>query len=299
MGLSSKQQTALRIAYLGPIGSFTWQAATGYFKKSLEFVPSTHEQIAKLVQGRVMTEAPCDFGVLPVANIVHGFIESTFRSLYDTKDVNVLGEVLLPISFCLISHETNLKNIHTVVSHEAGLAQCKKTIDRTWQSSVQPICRIPTISTSAAVQLAAQKPGYAALASNFAAELFSIPVLQAQMQDHPENTTKFWIIGSGNLEPRGGKNKTLFLVEITDGTHSLARLVQMFSSLNVGILSIKLQVIPQKSRASAWRYAYFIECEGHIEDSNVKAAYKSLRRPDWEILSGRRGRLLGSFAYHS
>ena len=282
------------VAFLGPEGSFTWLAARTAFGNAATYVETPAHEIPRTVQRRGR-QGGCDYGILPAANIKHGFIESTFRALYDTADVKIMGEVLLPVEFHLISSARSLDEIHTVVSHEAALSQCQNSLDRLSALLRRPLARVTASSTSAAVKQARTVPGLAALGSAHAARQFDVPVLQAAMQDHAENVTRFWVFGFGQTPDRTARSKTLFLVELQDGTQSLQRLIQLFESAGVKIVTMKPHGIPQQSRAEAWRYAYFIECEGHVEDPGLNAVHRALKRADWDVMRGRSGRLLGSF----
>lgn len=282
------------VAYLGPTGSFTGQAALRAFGPAAQLKSVPAYDIARQVRKGVARDGT-DFGVIAVANIKHGYIENTFSALYDTADVQVIGEILLPVEFHLLAGPTRLQDLHTVRSHEAALSQCRVSLDRLAAELGRPINRVPTTSTSAAVQQAAEAPGVAALGSMDAARQYAVQVLRTAMQDHPENVTRFWALGMGHNVAPGPSNKTLFLVELQPGTQNMFRLVQLFGEQGVQVNMFKEHIIPQKSRASVWSRAYFIECDGHVSDPGVNAIHRALRRADWEVLRGRRGRLLGSY----
>lgn len=292
--LKSDGTEPARVAYLGPAGSFTGQAAVKLFGPQAELVSVPAYDIPRQVR-RCTQRGGTDFGVIAVANIKHGYIESTFSAIYDTADVQVVGEILLPVEFHLLAGDTRLEEIHTVTSHEAALSQCRVGLDRFEAELGHHIKRVPATSTSAAVQLAAQTPGVAALGSMDAARQYPVHVLRTGMQDHPENVTHFWALGLGHSVPPSANNKTLFLVELEAGTRNMLRLMQLFADQGVNVNMFKEHTIPQKSRAVAWSRAYFIECDGHVTDPGINAVHRALRRADWEVLRGRRGRLLGSY----
>lgn len=292
--LSTGRAGPARVAYLGPAGSFTGQAASKLFGLQAELLSVPAYDIPRQVR-RGTQRGGADFGVIAVANIKHGYIENTFSALYDTADVQVIGEILLPVEFHLLAATHRLEDIHTITSHEAALSQCRVGLDRFEAELGRSIKRVPATSTSAAVQLAAQTPGVAALGSMDAARQYPVQVLRTSMQDHPENVTHFWALGLGHTVPVCASNKTLFLVELEIGTRNMLRLIQLFAEHGVVVNMFKEHTIPQKSRAAAWSRAYFIECDGHVTDPGVNAVYRALRRADWEVLRGRRGRLLGSY----
>lgn len=290
-GLTSR---SLRVAYLGPPGSYTSLAARQVFGDNADLVAVPAHEVPRQVQ-RGPRRDGCDFGVLATANIQYGPIENTFSALYNTRDVQIVGEVFLPIEFKLLSATVRLDDIHTVMSHDAALSQCSRRLDRLERQLGRPLARKPTTSTSAAVQHAVQLPGVAALGSADAAQCYGASVLLEQMQDHEENVTCFWVFGHGARPAAAARNKTVFLVELAPGIDSMHRLMGLLAGHDVQVTMFKEQLIPAKSRAANWSKAYFIECEGHVEDPGLNAVYRALRRPEWEVLRGRRGRLLGSF----
>jgi prephenate dehydratase len=297
--LASLSAQPPNVAYLGPAGSFTGQAALQAFGPAAQLKSVPAYDIPRQVRKGTKREGT-DFGVIAVVNIKHGYIENTFSALYETADVQVVGEILLPVEFHLLAGPTRLQDLHTVRSHEAALSQCRVSLDRLAAELGRPINRVPTTSTSAAVQQAAEAPGVAALGSMEAARQYAVQVLRTGMQDHPQNVTQFWVIGLGQSVQPGPINKTLFLVELEPGTQSMFRLVQLFWEQGVVVNMFKEHIIPQKSRANAWSRAYFIECDGHISDPGVNVVHRALRRAEWEVLRGRSGRLLGSYpAYPS
>ena len=283
-----------RVAYLGPPGSFTGQAATQMFGANAILEATPAYDVPRQVR-RGHARGGTDFGVMATANIKHGYIETTFSALYDTADVQVVGELLLAVEFHLLVGPTKMQDIHTVMSHDAALQQCRNGLDRLDAELGRRVSRVPTTSTSAAVQKAAETPGVAALGSIGAARQYPVQVLRTGMQDHPENVTHFWAIGMGHNVAPAERNKTLFLVELEPGTRSMMRLMQLFAEHGVVISKFKEHIIPQKSRPAQWNHAYFIECEGHVSDPGLNAIYRALRRAEWNVLRGRRGRLLGSF----
>ncbi len=286
--------TTPRVAFLGPIGSYTSMAARQAFGERSELVPVPAREIARQVQlGRA--RGGCDFGVMAAANIQYGPIEGTFAALYSTRDVQIVGELFLPIEFSLLSATARLEDIHTVMSHEAALAQCATRLVRLEQRLGRPLTRHPATSTSAAVTQATMLPGVAALGSTEAARRTGARVLLEQMQDHRENVTCFWILGAGSRPAPARRNKTVFLVELAAGVDSMHRLLGLFAGHGIEITMFKEQVVPSKSRAARWSKAYFIECAGHVTDPALNAVRRALRRPDWEVLGGRRGRVVGSY----
>jgi chorismate mutase / prephenate dehydratase len=282
------------VAYLGPAGSYTFQAARSLFGEPAKYVDTPAHKVPSQARHRVGTHGS-SYGVLPVENIVAGFIQATFDALYNTANVSIVNEVYLPISFSLATRAANLAQVKVIRSHEAALAQCRRSLDRLDKRLGRAIPRASATSTSAAVLEAASDPTVAALGSDEAAALYDVPVVLQRVQDHPHCMTRFWAFTTGSLQERSGNDKTVFMVELDAEPKSIYMLMKLFEQSEAEICWINSRVIPSKSGPSAWRYAYFVECSGHIEDAHLRDLHRVLRRPDLGFLCGRRGRLLGSF----
>lgn len=283
-----------KIAYLGPSGSFTHQAALKFFGEDAELVDTPAYKILRKVKHGSKNNGT-DFGILAVENIVHGFIESTFDTLYCTADVQIIGEIYLPIQMNLITHATSPERITHIFSHEAALSQCRRHIDKLERQYGVCFTRSPTPSTSAAVEMVSSNPQYAAIGSQAASVEYAVPILASDFHDHHQNLTRFWIFGVGKPPDPGTKNKTVFLVEIESRAGTLRALLNLFADHKINITWIKPQIIPTKSKANSWAYAFFIECEGHIDDEPLKIVYSSIRTKKFEIMRGRGARMVGSF----
>ncbi len=290
-----------KVAYLGPPGSFTHQAAVRYFGNDVELIHTPAHLIPKNVKrglrnvGSEERDHCCDYGVIAIENIAHGFIETTFNALYYAADVQIIGELYLPVKMNLISHAADPEKITHIVSHEVALSQCKKKIDKLESKYSVNYAIIPASSTSAAVQMANDNRKYAAIGSSVASETYKIPIIIHNLHDHIHNSTRFWILSSGCLPEREERNKTVFLVEIESHAGTLRRLLNLFADLGINITWIKQQIIPSKSNSKQWAYAFFIECEGHIRDKSLSLVYSVLRRKNLSIMNGRRARVVGSF----
>lgn len=283
-----------KAAYLGPQGSFTYQAAIEYFCNSVELVNTPAHRVPKMVKLGGKHDG-CDYGILAVENIVHGFIESTFDALYCTADVQVIGEVYLPISMNLISLAASPEQISHIFSHEAALSQCRRHIDALEKQCGVSFVRSPMPSTSAAVEMCAANPRYAAIGSALASERYHVPILAPNFQDHYQNTTRFWIFSVDKTPEPAENNKTVFLVEIESRAGTLRTLLNLFADRGINITWIKPQIIPTQSKAANWTYAFFIECEGHVTDENLAFVFRTIRQQRWPIMRGRGARMIGSF----
>ena len=286
-----------RVAVLGPLGSFTHVAALTIFGPTASYLPTPAYRVPRRVRQRDESDGS-DYGVIAVENIVHGFLSDTFDALYSTSDIQIVGEVYLPIRLNLISRVSDISEIRTVISHDAGLSQCRKFLDKLDTAAGRSIVRMPAASTSFAVQQASLDPCVAALGSLDAANRYCVPLLRENIQDHHDSATRFWILSLGNTRPRATQNKTVFLVEINDSQDSLLMLIKLFVDSGLRITWMNPRVVPGKSRGEAWTYCYFIEVQGHVSDDGVSRVNRALRRSAWKVLRGRSGRMLGSFPAH-
>lgn len=282
-----------KIAYLGPEGSFTHRAAIEFFGKDIELINTPAHLIPRRVK-RGAANNGADFGILAVENIVHGFIESTFDALYNTADVQVVGEIYLPIQMHLITKSSSVEKITHIFSHEAALSQCRKSIDKLEKIYGVTFVRSPMSSTSAAVEMAASDSRYAAIGSLEASSKYNTPVLKSNFHNHIQNTTRFWVFGVGEKPEPKQKNKTIFMVEIKPRAGALRDLLNLFAGHLVNITWIKPQIRPDKSKANNWVYAFFIECEGFIDEESIKSIYNSIKNKKLSFME-RGARMIGSF----
>jgi chorismate mutase/prephenate dehydratase len=155
-----------------------------------------------------------------------------------------------------------------VYSHQQSLAQCREWLDR----NLLGVERIAVSSNAEAARLASDEAGSAAIAGQAAAELYDIKVLATNIEDEPDNTTRFLVIGVDSVPP-SGVDKTSLLVSAVNEAGTLGNLIQPFS--NNGINMTKLESRP--SRRGLWEYVFFIDIEGHVDDKNIARALDELR----------------------
>ncbi|MDO9213853.1 MAG: prephenate dehydratase [Methylococcales bacterium] len=253
----------LDVAFLGPEGTFTQQAAFKHFGHAVKTIPAaTINDIFNSVES-----GSCQFGVVPVENSTEGVISHTLDRLLHSP-LNICGEVEIRVHQNLISQADKLADITEVYSHSQSLAQCRQ-----WLSNHLPHAVQTAVSSNAeAVRLAASNPHAAAIAGIAAAEVYELTVLEKNIEDEANNTTRFIIIGEQTSAPTG-KDKTTLVVSTSNQAGALYKTLEPFASAGVDMLNIE----SRPSRQGLWDYVFFIDIEGHSEDAKVADALALLK----------------------
>lgn len=252
----------LRIGYLGPQGSFSHTAAMLKFGQSVEYEP---QMDIRGVFDEVAREH-CDLGIVPVENSIAGGIIETLDSLMDST-VPICAEVLLAVHHNLLAN-CRLEEIERIYSKPEAFAQC-----RGWLSStLGGIETIPTGSTAQAAQRAAEEPYAAAVGSVLAAELYKLKIICENIEDVNNNVTRFFVIGHEPAQP-AQHNKTALVFNTADKAGALVDVLQAFRHNGVNLTNIESR--PSKKRQR--EYYFFVDCQGHQNDENIKQAINEAR----------------------
>jgi len=259
----------LVIAYLGPEASNTHSAALKKFGASVEYhaMTSVNDIFTAVEKGET------DYAVIPIENSTEGSVREALDSFVES-DLKIVAQIYLEINHALISNSP-LDRIERVYSKDQALAQC-----RNWLQRHLPHAQlIDAPSTSRAVQTAKAEAGAAAVAGELAAEHYGVPIVERNIQDKADNTTRFFVIGrkpSGAVG--GGKDLTSLLVSLGDeaASHSGALLKMLMPLAERGINLSKIESRPSKKRP--WDYYFFLDVTGHYEDENMRAALAELKK---------------------
>lgn len=260
--LALEQQ--LCIAFLGPAGTYTEEAALKHFGHSVE----TKALLSIDEVFREVESGAANYGVVPIENSTEGMINYTLDK-FMRSPLKIVGEVELPIHHCLLSKEEDIGKISAVYSHQQSLAQCRKWLD----SNFGFVERKNVASNAKAALIAAQEQGAAAVASRSAAEKYELNILARNIEDRPNNSTRFLIIGNDEAAA-SGNDKTSLLVSAPNEAGSLYRLLEPFAKNKVSMTRIQ-------SRPSAdvnWEYVFFLDLDGHVNDSPLKQALIDLQK---------------------
>ncbi|MDR0440267.1 MAG: prephenate dehydratase, partial [Candidatus Accumulibacter sp.] len=254
----------LSVAFLGPYGTFSESAAAKHFGYAARLSPqSSIDDVFREVEA-----GHADFAVAPVENSTEGAIGRTLDLLMVTP-LKVCGEVVLRIHQHLLSREASPKSIVKVYSHAQSLAQCHEWLNR----ALPEAQRVPVGSNAQAAQLAAAEAGAAALAGEAAAERYGLAILAANVEDEPNNTTRFLVLGQNEAGP-SGHDKTSLIMSAPNRTGSLCELLTPLS--DAGVSMTRLESRP--ARHTLWEYVFYVDVEGHRDDPEVARALTELAR---------------------
>ena len=268
-------QKVLKIAYLGPEYSFSHLAAVERFGQQVEFIgvgsiPAVFEEVNR---------SHVDFGVVPLENAADGGAFDTLEMFTRMPQLRIVAEVRLNIHHHLIAN-CEQQQIRRVYAKPQALSQC-----RSWLSKNVPYAQqIEVSSTAAAVRLAQQEPGAAAVASRHAAVHFNVPILFQNIEDYPNNETRFAVIGTQD-SAKTGHDKTAVLFRVPHNPGALVTVLESFKQAKVNLTWI--ESFP--ARGGKPSYLFFIDFEGHTEDPKVKRVLSSLQEECEEVS------VLGSF----
>lgn len=252
----------MRIGFLGPDGTYTHAAVLKQFGHSVKSHPlSTIDEVFREVEA-----GSVNYGVVPVENSTEGVVNHTLDSFMNSS-LSVCGEVELRIHHCLLSIAEDRKSIKRIYSHQQSLAQCREWLD----ANLYYAERIAVNSNAEAARMAAEDGNAAAIASATAADIYKLNVLAHNIEDHPDNTTRFLVIGNRPV-PASGADKTSILVSTTNKSGALHGLLSPF--VNHGVSMTRIESRP--SRRAVWEYVFFIDVEGHADDENVATALREL-----------------------
>ncbi|HUO44819.1 MAG TPA: prephenate dehydratase [Burkholderiales bacterium] len=255
-------EDGIRVAYLGPQGTFSEEAALKQFGGDFQRLPcaSIDEVFRAVETGRA------GYGVVPIENSTEGSIGRTHDLLLATP-LRICGEILLPVHQCLMSRSGRLKQIKKVLSHSQSLAQCHEWLYRYLPGAKQ----IPEVSNSEAARLAARDAAAAAIASRTAAEVHGLKVIAANIEDEPQNTTRFLAIATHDAG-RSGRDKTSLVLSARNAPGAVHALLTPLARHGVSMTRFE----SRPARTGRWEYVFYVDVEGHQQDPRVAQALKSL-----------------------
>ena len=260
------QEEPLKVAFLGPEGTFTQQAVLRHFGHSVRALalPTVDEVFQEVEAGNA------DFGIVAIENSSEGTITNTLDRFL-TSPLHICGEVELRIHHCLMGKMDALARVLRVCSHSQALAQCRGWLDE----HLPEVERVPVASNAEGARRARDEQGTAAIAGETAAEVYGLNILVRDIEDRADNATRFLVLGRQLLRPSGADRSTL-LVSIGD-TRSPGALHRLLEPLaRYGISMTRIESRP--SRRRKWDYVFFIDIEGHAEDARVRKALAALKK---------------------
>ena len=255
----------MNIAYLGPEGTFTQEATLKHFGHSIKAIPKlTIDEIFHEV-----TLGSASYGVVPIENSTEGTITHTL-DMFINSPLHICGEVDLRIHHNLLSNTNKLKDIKTVYAHPQALAQCHK-----WLNENLPHATRESVSSNAEAARKVAKIGNdAAIASSIAAKLYKLNIAIRNIENEPNNTTRFLIIGCEPVVLASGKDKTSVMVSAMNKSGTLVSLLQPFAEQRISMTRLE----SRPSHRGNWEYIFFFDIEGHECDEPVQKALTIIRK---------------------
>jgi chorismate mutase/prephenate dehydratase len=262
--LALEQQ--LRISYLGPAGTFSHTAVSKHFGDLVEAEPcASIDEVFRAAEA-----GQTDYAVVPVENSTEGAVGRTLDLMCQTP-LTIVGEVKLRIGQHLLVNRagaTALADVTRVYSHAQSLSQCVQWLARHLPS----VPRIPVASNAEAARMAAAEPGVAAIAGEAAATVYGLDVLAAHIEDEPNNTTRFWVLGRHGAAP-SGRDETSLVMSAHNRPGAVHSLLEPLAKHGVSMSRLE----SRPARTGLWEYLFFVDLEGHQTDIPVAAALAELR----------------------
>ena len=261
----SKSVEGMVVAFQGEIGAYSEEAAFQFFGPSIQVKPceSLDDVFKAVEQGEVQ------FGVVPIENSLEGSISRTYDLLLDSN-LRVCGETEIRVVHCLIaSPETRMDLIKRVYSHPQALGQCRAFLKHL-------NCElIPTYDTAGSVKMIREK-GIAdggAIAGARAAEIYGMKILAQEIEDNPNNFTRFFLLAQHDSPP-SGNDKTSIVFSVSHKPGSLYELLRELAANNINLTKIE----SRPTRQRPWEYNFYLDFEGHREDKFSQDALASLEK---------------------
>jgi len=269
------QQEPLKIGYLGPEGTHSQQAVYKHFGHSIHGLPlASIEEVFQEVEA-----GHADFGVVPVENSTQGTIQSTL-DMFLTSKLKICGEVELRVHQHLLSRNGQIEGIERVYSHPQSFAQCKA-----WLRQYLPKAeKIPVSSNAEAARRARSSDDAAAIAGISAANVYGLKSVAGPIEDRPDNTTRFLVLGR-ELFPPSGNDRTSLLVFIKDQPGALYHVLAPFAKHGLSMNRIE----SRPGHTGLWQYGFFIDIGGHVQEEAMRRALDELADYAQEV------KVLGSY----
>jgi chorismate mutase / prephenate dehydratase len=258
-------EEAISVSYLGPEGTFSEQAVRKHFGRSVEAVAAASVDDAF----RRCEAGAAQFAVVPVENSTEGAVGRTLDLLQLTP-LRICAEIELRVQQNLLSRMKSVDSIKRIYSHAQSLAQCNGWLGQNLPKAE----RIPVGSNAEAAQRASKEEGAAAIAGEFAGERYGLNALARSIEDDPNNTTRFLVLGRLDPAPTG-KDRTSIVMSAENKPGAVHALLSPFAENRVSMTRIESR--PSRARSALWEYVFFVDLEGHQKDEKVSRALDALQ----------------------
>jgi chorismate mutase / prephenate dehydratase len=256
-------EAPMRVAYLGPQGTYSEQALRAQFGVQVDALPC--ESIDEVF--RMVETGSAHFGVVPVENTTEGAVSRTLDLMLTTPLV-MSAELTLPIHHQLLTQSGNADGITRILAHPQAYAQCQL-----WLGRHLPGIRIETVSSNGeAARQAAQDPHAAAIASTLAAARYQLQVAAANIQDDPNNRTRFGIIGRHVTQP-SGNDQTSLILSVPNKPGAVYHMLKPLSEHGVSMTRFE----SRPAKTGQWEYYFYVDIQGHVQEEKIVAALEALK----------------------
>jgi chorismate mutase/prephenate dehydratase len=255
-------EDSMTVAYLGPEGTFSQEAATKHFGGLTTMTPcASIDEVFRAVE-----TGAAGYGVVPVENSTEGGVGRTLDLLLATP-AKICGEIVLPIRQCLMSRVRSLREVRAVYAHGQSLAQCQQWLARHLPHAE----RIPVVSNAEAARIAAARRGAAALGPKTAAALYRLRILARNVEDEAKNTTRFLVLAAHDAPP-SGVDKTSLVMSTRNVPGAMHALLTPLAVNQVSMTRLE----SRPSRTGLWEYVFYVDIEGHQTEPHVARALAEL-----------------------
>jgi len=258
------QEEPLKIGYLGPEGTFSQSAALKHFGQSIHSIPlRAIDEVFREVEA-----GSADYGVVPVENSTEGVVNHTL-DMFLQSPLRICGEVQMRINHHLITCAADLQAVRRIYSHRQSLAQCREWLD----ANLPRVEQIEVGSNGEAARRVRDELDAAAIAGQCAADIYALPTLVRNIEDEPNNTTRFWVLGRQSVGA-SGHDQTSIVLSAPNRPGAVHELLGPLARHAVSMTRFE----SRPARTGSWEYLFYIDVSGHRDDPPVAAALDELRR---------------------
>ncbi|MGR8918070.1 MAG: prephenate dehydratase [Gammaproteobacteria bacterium] len=255
-------EQVLDVAYLGPAGTYTHAALRKHFGAAVNAVPAA--TIGEVF--RAVESGACGYGVVPIENSVGGAVIQSLDCLAESA-AGICAEIALPIHHQLLVRGTAQADVARVYAHEQALQQC-----RAWLANELPGAELIAVGSNAqAAERAAGEAGSAAIASVQAGEIYGLEVLAANIEDRPDNTTRFVVLGGSRPGPTGA-DRTSIMFSMPNQPGALHGILGVLAERGISMSRIESRPL----RNGQWDYLFFVDLLGHADDDDMAGALAAI-----------------------
>lgn len=254
----------VRVAFLGPAGTFSEQAVYKQFGHAVEGEPCV--SIDEVFRA---TEAgTADFGVVPIENSTEGRINRTLDLLLQTS-LSISGEISIPVHHSLMTKTGSMDGVARICAHSQALAQCQAWLNQHYPQ----VERMAVASNGEAARIASEDASVAAIAGEIAGAKYNLQVVNGHIQDDPHNRTRFAVIGRLQTTP-SGRDQTSLVLSVTNKAGAVYNLLAPLAKHDVSMTRFE----SRPARTGTWEYYFYVDIEGHVQDGKVIKALDELQQ---------------------